>query len=185
MAKRNERAEAGGYGVGILILVGVALAIDESVNEWWGVAGLAAAAAGGAVTFWYLYRKLPLPSPSPYAEAKSKPTLDPLARAATVLGELRTLVPLIEAELTAQERAVAKLEAQARQHADDARKNEARAKLYEQAAQTVRDLVAETYAEETAALREQLRVMERKNRRDQVLFALGGALIGALTQILL
>jgi hypothetical protein len=118
------------------------------------------------------------------AQPPAKATADPLDRAVVVLGELRTLVPMIGAELAAQERTVAALQAKAAQHEEDARKNEARAKLYEQAADAVRDLVADTYRQETEGLRQQLRQMERKNRREQLMFAVGGALIGAATQFI-
>ena len=166
-----------------LAAIGTSLVVrfvgGTDVPPWWVLLGVLALFVADRIanSWWTVELELSQPAKEP-----RKP--DPLARAATVLGELRTLVPLIEAELTAQERAVEKLEAQARQHEDDAQRNEARAKLYEQAAETVRDLVAETYAQETAALREQLRRMERQNRRDQVLFALGGAVIGAMTQVL-
>jgi FtsH-binding integral membrane protein len=109
---------------------------------------------------------------------------DQLVRAAKALDELRQAVPLLQAELVAQERAVADLAAKTDQHQRDADRNAARARLYETAANELRELVAETSRAETDQLRRDLRRLERKNRRDQVVFLIIGAAIGAATNLL-
>jgi hypothetical protein len=102
-----------------------------------------------------------------------------IERAQRALDEVRTTIPLLEAELTAQQAALDEITLKLHRQQEDADRHQARAKLYEEAAEAVRDLVAETAAGETRQLRADLRAMERRARREQVIYLLVGSLLGA------
>jgi hypothetical protein len=103
-----------------------------------------------------------------------------MERAAEALAQVRSVLPLIQAELAGQEKTLAELAERSEREREDADRNEARAKLHAEAAQAVRDLVVEASHQETVELRRELLRMEKRARRDQIILLVLGAVLGAI-----